>query len=99
MSKTYTGAPVHKAYLSATWTPGRFSANVGAMGIWGLYLATGENPVTSNYVNLKARLSYRLFDRITLFVRGENLLNQKYQTMIGFPEPGITVMGGVSITL
>ena len=36
-------------------------------------------------------------DWVTVFVRGENLLNRSYQTMLGFPEPGITVLGGVSL--
>ncbi|MBO5545405.1 MAG: TonB-dependent receptor [Bacteroidales bacterium] len=99
MGKVYIGAPVHKAYVSATWTPGRFSANLGLMGIKDLYLSTGDNAVTSSYADLKARLSYRIADWITVFVRGENLLNRQYQTMLGFPEPGITVLGGVAINL
>lgn len=99
MGTVYTGAPVHKAYVSGTWTPGRFSANLGLMGVKDLYLSTGENAVKSRYVDLKSRLSYRVADWIMVFVRGENLLNQSYQTMLGFPEPGITVFGGVSLSL
>ena len=97
MGTVYTGAPVHKLYLGATWTPGRFSANVGIMGIKDLYLSTGENAVKSSYADLKARLAYRLTDWISVFVRGDNLLNRQYQTMLGFPEPGITVLGGVAL--
>lgn len=97
MGTVYTGAPVHKLYLGATWTPGRFSANVGIMGIKDLYLSTGDNAVKSSYADLKARLAYRLTDWISVFVRGDNLLNRRYQTMLGFPEPGITVLGGVAL--
>ena len=99
MGTVYTGAPVHKAYFSGTWTPGRFSANLGVMGIKDLYLSTGDDAVTSSYVDLKCRLSYRIADWMTLLVRGENLLNRSYQTMLGFPEPGITVLGGFSVNL
>ena len=99
MGTVYTGAPVHKVYVSGTWTPGRFSANIGLMGIRDLYLSTGENAVRSSYADLKARLSFRATDWLTVFVRGENLLNAKYETMLGFPEPGITVLGGVAISL
>ena len=99
MGTVYTSAPVHKYYVSGTWTPGRFSANLGLMGVNDLYLSTGENAVKSNYIDLKCRLSYRIADWISVFVRGENLLNQSYQTMLGFPEPGITVLGGLSINL
>ena len=55
--------------------------------------------VKSNYVDLKCRLAFRATDWLTLFARGENLLNQSYQTMLGFPEPGITFLGGISISL
>ena len=99
MDTVYTGAPVHKAYFSGTWTPGRFSVNLGVMGIKDLYLSTGENAQTASYVDLKARLAWCATDWLTLFVRGENLLNRSYQTMLGFPEPGFTVLGGLSINL
>ena len=99
MDTPLVGTPVHKAYVSGTWTPGRFSANLGLMGIKDLYLDAAENPATSSYLNLMARLSYRIADWVTVFLRGENLLNSQYQTLLGFPEPGATVLGGVSISL
>ncbi len=99
MEKIYTGAPVHKAWLGGSWTPGRFGVTLGAMGISGLYLTTGENARTAQYVDLKARLSFQVTKGLELFVRGANLLNQTYETMDGFPEPGITVLGGLSLTL
>ena len=98
MDTIYTGAPVHKAYAGLDWTPGRFSANIGAMAIKDLYLSTGDNAVTSEYVDLKARIGYRVCDWLQVFVRGLNLLNQDYQTMLGYPEPGITILGGVAIS-
>jgi vitamin B12 transporter len=54
------------------------------------------NPVTEDYIDLKARISYRITKGLEIFVRGANLLNQDYETMQGFPEPGITVLGGLS---
>ena len=98
MDTIYTGATVHKAYAGLDWTPGRFGASVGAMAIRDLYLSTGDNAVKSNYVDLKARVSYQVNDWLQLFVRGLNLLNKDYQTMLGYPEPGITILGGVSIS-
>ena len=99
MDTIYTGAPVHKAYAGVDWTPGRFSAGVGAMYVGDLYLSTGEDAVTSSYVDLKARLGYRFTDWLQVFVRGMNLLNQTYETMLGYPDPGLTVLGGLSLTL
>ncbi|MBR7004398.1 MAG: TonB-dependent receptor [Bacteroidales bacterium] len=99
MGTLYTGAPVHKAYVSGTWNIGKFSVNLGAMGIKDLYLTTGDDAKTSDYIDLKCRLSWQATSWLTLFARGENLLNKSYMTMDGFPEPGITVFGGLSVSL
>ena len=98
MDTIYTGAPVHKAYAGLDWTPGRFSASVGAMAINDLYISTGDNAEKANYVDLKAKIGYRVTDWMQVFVRGMNLLNQDYQTMLGYPEPGITILGGIAIS-
>jgi iron complex outermembrane receptor protein len=34
-----------------------------------------------------------------LFVKGENLLDQSYEINDGYPMPGITAFGGVSIEI
>ena len=99
MGTIYTGAPVHKAYVSGTWNIGKFAVNLGAMGIKDLYLTTGDDARKSEYIDLKCRLSWQASSWLTLFVRGENLLNSKYETMDGFPEPGITILGGLSVSL
>lgn len=99
MDTIYTGAPVHKAWIGGRWTPGRFALQLGAMGIKDLYLTTGENAKTAQYIDLKARASFRVTKALEVFVRGANLLNQTYETMDGFPEPGIVVLGGLSLTV
>lgn len=99
MGTIYTGAPEHKFYIGGNWTPGKFTVNLGAMAINGLYLTTGDNALIENYVDVKAKVGYQITKNIGVFVRGANLLNQKYATMEGFPEPGVTVLGGVSISL
>ncbi|MCQ2147243.1 MAG: TonB-dependent receptor [Bacteroidales bacterium] len=99
MGTIYTGAPEHKFYFGGNWTPGKFTVNLGAMAINGLYLTTGDNALIENYVDVKAKVGYQITKNIGVFVRGANLLNQKYATMEGFPEPGVTVLGGVSISL
>lgn len=99
MVTIYTGAPVHKFYLGGNWTPGKFTINLGAMAIDGLYLTTGDDALVENYVDLKAKIGYQISRNVGVFVRGANLLNQQYATMEGFPEPGATVLGGVSISI
>ena len=48
-------------------------------------------------VNLAA--SYQVYDGVELFARGENLLNEHYQEVFGYGEPGIAGYAGIRIKL
>jgi len=99
MEKAITGAPEHKLFLEACYRLGKFNFGLSALGISGLYLSTGDSPVKEKYTDLSARISYALSKSITLFVKGENLANIKYQNLLGFPMPGITAFGGLEVNL
>jgi iron complex outermembrane receptor protein len=99
MEKAVTGAPQNKFYAGATYRPGKFTWNVGAQVIDKLYLVTGENPQTTNYTLIDTRIAYRPLKQMEIFVRGDNLLGKRYETMIGYPMPKATFMGGVSFNL
>jgi len=97
MDTTITGAPGNKFYAGVTYRPGNFTVSAGAQVIDKLYLSTGENARTSNYTLVDARVGYRPWKWGEVFVKGDNLLARKYETMLGFPMPRATVMGGVSL--
>lgn len=99
MDTSITGAPRHKWYTGVTYAPGRFSLSAGAQVIDKLYLSTGDDAQTSNYTLVDARASYRATPWVDVFVKGDNLLAQQYETMLGFPMPKATFMGGVSLSL
>lgn len=99
MQKTITGAPRNKFYAGVNYHPGKFTLSAGAQVIDKLYLVTGENAKTSDYTLVDARIAYHPLKWMDVFVKGDNLLAQKYQTMFGYPMPKATFMGGVSFTL
>lgn len=99
MQKTITGAPRNKLYLGTTYRPGKFAINAGMQIIDKLYLSTGSNVQTSNHTLVDARLGYRPLKWIEVFIKGDNLLAQTYETMLGYPMPQATFMGGVSLDL
>ena len=99
MEKPVTGAPKNKFYAGLTYRLCKFTLSAGAQLIDKLYLTTGENPQTSSYTLIDARIAYRPFKWMDVFVRGDNLLGKKYETMAGYPMPKITFMGGVSLNL
>lgn len=99
MDTPITGAPRNKFYAGLTYSPGKFTVSAGAQVIDKLYLATGDNAVTSDYTLVDARVGYRPLKWVEIFVKGDNLLTQKYETILGYPMPKATFLGGLSIHL
>ena len=99
MEKIITGAPKNKFYAGMVYSPNKFTFSAGAQVINKLYLVTGDTPSSTNYTLVDARVAYRFFNWMEVFVKGDNLLDKKHETMNGYPMPGITVFGGINITL
>jgi iron complex outermembrane receptor protein len=62
-------------------------------------VSDGTAPHFETYTLANAKVSYTIGKYIQLFVSGENLLNEKYETLRYYPMPGITVFGGVNFKL
>lgn len=99
MDTPITGAPRNKFYAGLTYKPGKFTLSTGVQVIDKLYLSTGEDAQTSSYTFVDARAAYRPLKCLEVFIKGDNLLGRKYETMLGFPMPKATFMGGVSINI
>lgn len=91
------GTPEHKLYAEADFTRGRFTMNTGLQYTCGLYLAAGKDAPREYFTLWNLTASYKATDLMSFYVRGDNLLAQKYQTMEGFPMPRATVTAGVKI--
>lgn len=99
MDTPETGAPETKIYFAAQYTKGKFTARISEQSISGLYITTGKDPETEDYNLVNANVSYRILPALRLFVKGENILGEKYQTYKGFYMPKATFMGGICIEL
>jgi iron complex outermembrane receptor protein len=105
-SNPVEGAPEHKLFISGAYTHPRWGALLSVQHIHGLYLAPGEDAPKEQYtlVNLDAHYNFFLSQEtkkrtLTVFVKGENLLAQSYQTYLGYYMPRATVFGGVRLQL
>jgi len=96
MDTPITGAPRNKFYAGVTYRPGKFTLSAGTQVIGKLYLDT-RNKAMSSYTLVDARVDYRTLKWLDVFAKGDNLLARKYETMLGFPMPRTTFMGGVSL--
>lgn len=97
MDNPIVGAPRNKLYAGVSYAPGKFILSAGVQTIDRLYLATGKNEQTTNFTLVDARIDYRALKWMNIFAKGDNLLAQKYETMLGFPMPRATFMGGISL--
>lgn len=86
----------HKLFAGIDFTRNRWSFSTGVQYVRGLY--TSVDPDTQDSFTLwNARIAFRAARWFDLFVRGENLLAQRYEINAGYPMPKATVLGGVNI--
>lgn len=99
MENPVLAAPEHKLYAGIGYQQGRWTMNSGIQYINGLYTSvTQGQEKQESYVLWDVNASYRLCKLATLFVKGENLLAQRYEINAGYPMPKATFMGGITLS-
>lgn len=97
------GLPKYKGYLGAEMHYDQWRLNLGLQQLVGLphssSAATTGASSKSCATLLSATLSYQPFRQLGIWVRGNNLLAQRYELVAGYPMPRATVMAGVNISL
>lgn len=99
MTYKIIGAPEHKFYVNANYNIGNWEISSGVQYLGNLYTAVRPEPVTENVWLWNARVNYKALEWLNIFVRGENLLGEKYEINIGYPMPGATAFAGIGIDL
>lgn len=96
MDSPLLAAPEYKGYLGAAYRLCRLELNAGVQYVSGLCTnVTTESKESFCLVN--ASVAYHLFPQVKFWLRGENLLAQRYEINEGFPMPKGTVMGGIRV--
>ena len=97
MEHKVVAAPTNKAFVGADYHQGPWSVVAGIQFINGLYTEVGQNETKEDFCLLNTTVGYHLTKGIQLWLRGENLLAQRYEINLGYPMPRATFMGGVNI--
>lgn len=98
MKEPVIGAPEHKLFIQGKYSIGKLSVLADIQHIHGLYTyIEDENEDIENYTLLNLSANYDVLPYVSLFVKGNNILGQSYQTIYGFHMPKASVMGGVKI--
>lgn len=96
MDNPVIASPEHKFYAGGNFTKDRWSVSTGIQYVGGLYTDVDEH-AQEDFVLWNLRGSFRATKHIEVWLRGENLLAQKYEINAGNPMPRATVMGGVNV--
>ena len=96
MENPVVAAPEQKLYAGVSYTQGRWSLSSGIQYIAGLYTSTSPE-TKENFALWNIRGSFQAVKGIAVWMRGENLLAQKYEINAGYPMPRATVMAGINI--
>jgi iron complex outermembrane receptor protein len=99
MEYKLTASPEHKLYVSGNFTSGRWSISSGIQYIGNLFTSVAPEMKKNSFTLWNCRAHYQATNRMKLFVKGENLLNQSYEINDGYPMPGTTAFGGIMIEM
>ena len=98
MKNIIVATPKYKGFIGADYYCRDLTVNARLMYIAGLHTLAGNNETKENFCLLNVSATYRLSPVVSLWLRGENLLAQRYEINQGYPMPKATFMGGVNLT-
>ena len=96
MENPVLASPEHKLYGGVNFRKGRWSASTGIQYVKGLYTDL-DAATKENFVLWDMQGSFKATNYLSVYVRGEYLLSQRYEINAGYPMPKATFMGGVNI--
>ena len=96
MDNPVLASPEHKLYVGTAFSKGRWNVSTGLQYVAGLYKELDPEE-TEDFLLWNVRGSFRVLDGFDVWVKGENLLAQRYEINAGFPMPKATVMAGGNI--
>ncbi|MBQ6681077.1 MAG: TonB-dependent receptor [Prevotella sp.] len=97
MNNPVLAAPEYKGWIGGRFRQGKWSADAGLQIVSGLFTQVETERKKENFCLLNASVNYQLCKPVSLWLRGENLLAQRYEIIAGYPMPRATFMGGASI--
>lgn len=99
MEEPVIAAPESKLYAGLNFAAGRWGVSTGVQYIAGLYTAVGADERQEDFTLWNVRASFRASKWLSLWLRGDNLLAQKYEINAGYAMPKATAMAGLNINI
>ena len=90
--------PRHKFYVETVYNISKFSINLNLKQVSKLYGDDYSRLALPDYTLLSCNVSYSFTKFISIYLSGNNLLNQEYETMYGYVMPKSTYMVGLNLS-
>lgn len=95
--KETRSVPKHKIYVFADYKYGIFEPSISVQHVEVLYGKDGSIDRLPNYTLVNLKVGARINNQVSLSISAENLLDQTYYTMYGYPMPGTSVSIGMRV--
>lgn len=97
MHRPVVAAPEYKGFLGARLDYHKWTVVTDIQYLHGLYTSVGDVERKESFCLLNASVSRPVVKNVTLWIRGENLLAQRYEVNLGYPMPRATFLAGVNV--
>ena len=97
MHRPVVAAPEYKGHLGARLDYHKWTVATDIQYLHGLYTSVGDVERKESFCLLNATVSRPVVKNVTLWIRGENLLAQRYEVNLGYPMPRATFLAGVNV--
>ena len=91
-------APAHKLTYALDLRWPRLAVNLGGMSVGSRWADTGHTATLARYTTVALRVTMPAGPRATVFGTVDNLLNEAYEVVPGYPMPGTNVATGLTWT-
>jgi iron complex outermembrane receptor protein len=95
VGKETRSVPKHKMYCSAQYTYDIYSVTASVQHIEVMYGSDNSKDIMPNYTLVNLKVNAKVLPMTSVSFGVDNLIDEKYYTMLGYPMPGTTVTVGV----
>lgn len=92
-------APEYKGMVGVGYMKDRWNVDLGVQQLSGLFTQTGAKEHKENATIVNMNAGFNATKNLLIWLRGENLLGEKYEVIAGYPMPKATFMGGIRFNL
>jgi iron complex outermembrane receptor protein len=97
--KNTRSVPKHKIFIGGDYIYRIMTFSLTIQYVDGMYGSDNSKNPLNDYTNIGIKVLVRVLSQISINISVDNLLDESYQTILGYPMPGRTLSVGINWTL